>query len=567
MSNFNRANFGARNTNSPTQQTVKILILGWTNALAEDCIAFVKKKTRVQVTNYHTEQQVLYGTVRNNQEAQTLVQHNGVRFAGQGLKFKIEEAGKKEDGPAFVVLTNLIKSRYDPQSQFLNLAGVINEPTVQSIGFLQSAGAAARFFPALLLVADQAKIEVTSADFSNNDISDLERLSLLPKNFPRLRNLSLQNNRLANTNAFERWKKNLVHLREILIDGNPLMNRVSPVDLRTQFKKIFPRLIVLNGELVRNEEVALANLKLAFDAPQPIFFQDSDVQNISTSFITNFVSLWDSDRTALMGLFQPQSQFSLQVDSTTPQVGNQDLPDFGYYLTHSRNLSKVLVPKARMSKLAIGAEQIFNSFSQIPKTKHDLVNNPSAYSMEAYKLPQMGAICITLHGSFQEVAAPDKTEKVNHSSRYKGNNKKLRPQLGSKSFDRTFIVVPGANNSMVVASDMLCLRAPVDSDAFQGTPNVPSTPAMPASPAAAVPGSVPHSGTATPTPVGQFNIPDELKNTLNPLQQELLAKVLVETKLTVDYGLMLCQQSNWDYQQCVVNFSNSSGSLPPNAFA
>lgn len=573
MSSFHRANFGAQKGKLQTgQEPVNISLTGWNNASAAECVAFVLKKTRVQISNYHAQQAVLHGTVKNHQDAQSLLQYSGVRFAGQPLKFKIEESASNSNSNSNTreVLTNFLKSRYDPASQFLNLSGVQHDPAVQSIGFFRSAGTAARFFPALMLVAEQVNLEVSSADLSGNEISDLEWVSVLPKSFPRLRNLSLQNNRLGTTKPFDSWKKKLVHLRELLIDGNPFMNRVQPQELKNQFRRIFPRLIVLNGEIVRNEEVTLANYRLGFESPQAIFFQDAEVQNISTGFITNFISLWDSDRTALMGLFQPQSQFSLQVDSSTPHaLGNAQVPDFGSYLSQSRNLSKVSAPKARMTKLAIGQEQIYTLFSQIPKSKHDLINKPSEYSMEAYKLPQMGAICITLHGSFTEVAPPANIEKVTlQSHRFKNGGKKQRPQLGSKSFDRTFIVIPGANNSMIVASDMLCLRAEVEPDAFTGTAPAPITPqpTVPAQPTPVNAGNATAIPGALPSPAS-YNLPEQLKGTLNQIQQELLVKVLMETKLTVDYGLMLCQQSNWDYQQCVVNFSNSSASLPPNAFA
>lgn len=554
---------------------MSILLTGWNNASAAECIAFVQKKTRVQISNYSTQQSVLHGTVKNQQDAQTLLSYSGVRFAGQPLKFKIEQTGPTTSaGDTRVILTNFLKSRYDPVNKFLNLASVQHDPAVQSIGFFQSAGTAARFFPALMKVAELLKLEVISADLSGNDISDLEWVTLLPQTFPQLRNLSLQNNRLGNTKPFDSWKKKLVYLRELIVDGNPFMTRVQPQELKTQFRRIFPRLIVLNGEVVRNEELVLANYKLGFEPPQAIFFQDTDVQNISTSFITNYIGMWDTNRSGLMGLFQPQSQFSLLVDTSTPHTlsGTTTAPDFGYYLTQSRNLAKVSVPKARMSKLAVGAEQIFTLFSQIPKSKHDLVNNPSAYSMEAYKLPEMGAICITLHGSFTEVAPPDNMEKVNlQNNRFRNGKKQQRPVLGSKCFDRTLIVVPGANNSMVVASDLLCFRAEVEPDAFVGKPVMAAGSLQPAQPVEQqVPGSVPNvagiAGTPSPGPATPLNLPDALKATLNPMQQEMLVKILVETKLNVEYGLMLCQQSNWDYQQCMVNFSNSSGSLPPNAF-
>lgn len=63
------------------------------------------------------------------------------------------------------------------------------------------------------------------------------------------------------------------------------------------------------------------------------------------------------------------------------------------------------------------------------------------------------------------------------------------------------------------------------------------------------------------------DLPAQVKANLNVMQQELLVKVLLETKLNIEYGVLLCQQSNWDYQQCISNFKISASTLPPDAFA
>ena len=99
-------------------------------------------------------------------------------------------------------------------------------------------------------------------------------------------------------------------------------------------------------------------------------------------------------------------------------------------------------------------------------------------------------------------------------------------------------------------------------------------------PTAATPGV---SATSTPSPLPPTTIttpqlappgtgpttadlPADIKARLNQIQQELLVKILLETKLNINYGIMLCEQSNWDYQQASVNFKNSAASLPSDAF-
>lgn len=576
--NNNRNN--AQNNNS-----VEVEIFGWNGSTPGECIAFISRKTKINVTNYSVDN--LSGAMRGfvvRDKADELIAWSGVRFAGNPLKItKVEPAAfggqaNTSGENTIETLSMFLKLRYNPQNKFLNLSAVHEDPTLKAKGYFGSLSTSSKFFPALMKIASDLKLEVESADLSRNNLTDLTSLSTLAPTFPHLQNLSLQDNKLVRVSVFQTWKKKLNHLRELIIIGNPIVNTNNPteiVSIKTELLKAFPRLVVLNGEIVRNEQALLDNLKFAFPLPQATFFQDSEVQGLSTNFISNYLNIWDSNRADLMMLYQTESQFSLQVDSTLPlNLDGKPPPDFGYYLTLSRNLTRVSSAKARMSKVAIGPEHIFKEFSQLPKTRHDLLAKPENFSMESYRLPQMGAICINIHGSFEETAPPQNQSQVSSS----GNNRnkyamsKKQITLGRKSFDRTFIVIPGANSSMIVASDLLCIRPEADPEVFSAKPKaapavapVPGVPQMNAH----VPTPPPQQQFATPPPAGPStaDLPAELKTSLNQIQQELLVKVLVETKLNIQYGFMLCQQSNWDYQQCTLNFKNSASSLPPDAFA
>ena len=90
--------------------------------------------------------------------------------------------------------------------------------------------------------------------------------------------------------------------------------------------------------------------------------------------------------------------------------------------------------------------------------------------MEVYKFPTLNGIMITLHGSFDEVAQPEVDGSASSApsgprggSRYHSGPKHKRIPLSKKSFDRTFVVIPGPNGSMIVASDTLLIR-PYTSD-------------------------------------------------------------------------------------------------------
>lgn len=576
-----------RNTSSfQNTGVVEVEITGWNGATATECIGFISRKCKVTVTNYTVNNNVMRGFVNSQKDADNLIQWSGVRFAGAPLKMHIVknafasngapgQAPAGDDG-AIETLNMFLKLRYNPQIKLLNLSSVQQDPTLISKGFFGSLSTSSKFFPALMKIAGNLKLDVTSADLSGNNLSDLTSISALAQTFPTLQNLLLQNNNFSRIKAFETWRKKLNFLRELILVGNPLLNnQAEALNIKLELMKNFPRLVVLNGEVVRNEQALLANLSFPFELPRAMFFQDAEVQSISTNFITNYYNLWDTNRADLMVLYQNESQFSLQVDLTQPHIVDANkTPDFGYYIPLSRNLTRISSSRARMTRVAQGQEQIYKLFTQIPKTRHDLMSKPDNYSMESFRLAQLGAISITLHGNFEETGPPDNTELLNPQSG-PGRNKyaqlKKEAALGSKCFDRTFIVIPGPNASMIVASDMICLRAEVSPEAFKGeaaTAIQPAAPQLqPLNPGTASPqafNTPPPGAAGVPTAA---DLPAEVKANLNPAQQEILVRILLETKLNIQYGVLLCQQSNWDYQQSSINFKTSAASLPPDAFA
>lgn len=324
-----------------------------------------------------------------------------------------------------------------------------------------------------------------------------------------------------------------------------------------------------------------------------MFFQDEMIQQVSTNFVTNFYNFWDGNRQDLMVLYQQESQFSVQVDSSHPHTldasssvstgsgyNNRNTPEspFSYYLSQSRNLTRVSNVKSRLSKVATGQQDIFKLFQQFPKTRHDLLNQPQLFSMESYSYPQLNGIMLTLHGSFEEIAAPEdlsatqnNTNNNNNKSRYgknnnnNNNNKKI--PLTKKSFDRTFIILPGPNGSMIVASDLLTIRLFAEPDAWNDT-RISSNQTQ-LQPQLQPPVQTPGPAAITPTMPGVnggVDLPMDVKANLNDLQQQILLRILMETKLNLQYSIMLCEQSQWDYQQCINNFKQSVNSLPPAAY-
>ncbi|CAI5755942.1 unnamed protein product [Candida verbasci] len=579
--NNNRANFGHHSqqqqidafTNS---NQFPVEIMGWSGASSSECINFISRKCKVVVQNYSVDSNtgILKGYVKNEQQANLLLNWSGVKFAGQSLRFikgtSNQASTTTSSSSTIETITQFLKTRYNPEIKMLNLSNVKQDPALNTHGFFSSVSITAKFFPALFKVANDLSLEVISIDLSNNELSELNQLVSLPQSFPKLQNLSFQNNQFNRIKVFETWKNKLNNLRELIIFDNPIVININtPQDinnLKLEFMKLFPRLVVLNGEILRDEPKLNMNLTFPFDS-NSMFFENDDSRNLATNFLANFFKLWDSNRGDLMILYQNESQFSMQVDTSHPYlIDSNNSTDFGNYLSNSRNLTRVSGMNSRMNKLAIGQEAIFKSFQQLPKTQHELINKPNLFSVECYKFPSnnLNGLIITIHGIFEEIGQPELEQSNNNipsgpRSRYIPQNKHKRHPLSKKCFDRTFTVIPDLQGSMIVASDLLLIRPYTSENAWEKSKEQPNITTQP-------------QPVNTPSPAQQANIPSienlplEIKNNLSPMNQEILVKILIETKLTIQYALMLCEQSNWNYQLCMDNFKNSVASLPREAF-
>ncbi|KAI3405993.2 MEX67 [Candida oxycetoniae] len=594
-------------------------IVGWNGASSTDCINFISRKCRVIVSNYTVDKNtgVLKGYVKNESQANTLLTWSGVKFAGQSLRFSkgpstlSNQMGGANPGQnnTIEVITGFLKSRYRPDLKMLNLSNVKQDPNLNAQGFFGSLSVTSKFFPALMKIASDLKLDVVSIDLSNNELTDLQSLSYMAQTFPKLQNLSLSNNQFSKIKVFETWRHKLNFLRELILFNNPLLQNSNPAEIhaiKLELMRAFPRLVVLNGEIVRNEQILNANSTFPFEAPQAMFFQDDEIRTLSTNFIASFLNLWDTNRVNLMVLYQNESQFSMQVDSSHPFLideNNSSSNDYGNYLSNSRNLTRVSSAKSRLEKVAVGPEAIYKLFQQLPGTKHDISTKPEVFSMECYKFPVLNGILITIHGCFEETAQPEVTESHDTRGAARGNarfhsyNRPKKVALSKKSFDRTFLVIPGPNGNMIVASDLLLVRpfsnevpwtqipainpnpttnpnsSPtpttginntnglVPQGPFSGSPALQGGALPPPPPAAAAAAAA--AAAVTPT---ASDLPPEIKSRLQPGQQEILVKIVIETKLNLQYALLLCEQSNWNYDESIMNFKNSANSLPRDAF-
>ncbi|KAH3685215.1 hypothetical protein WICPIJ_003809 [Wickerhamomyces pijperi] len=569
QNNFNNPNnVGQMAQQNLQANAVPVEVRGWTGATKEELLTFLSRKTRISIVNSAQEGDVVLVQLRNQSDANDLIKWSGVKFAGQSLRITQKHEPSAGATNTMGVLKHFLSRRYDPASKMLNLSMIASDPELQQLGTL-TISTQSKMFPALMkLAADEPSLIVETVDLSNNNLEDLAGITMLSQSFPNLLNLSLANNRISKVRSLDLWKNKFKKLRELILANNPIS---SDPAYRDEVCKNFPKLIMLDGHVVRDEALINKIFKLPLNAKQ-FFFEDNEIQTLSSQFIQHFLPLWDTDRSQLMSLYSPDSQFSLCADSSIPS-DEEVQSSFGYYIPISRNLTRVSSERTRATRVGKGPEQIYKLFQNIPKTKHPLAESPQLFSMESWRIHQISGFMISLHGSFQEVGSPaidpNKSSGPKRSSINSSSTK-----LSDKSFDRLFTIVPGPNGGFIIASDLLSIRPKSNAESWDesksqagSTPsnganaNANTTPA-PGTPATAAAGATPSSaGNPTvqpPSSAGQFT--NE--------QQLFLQKLSIQTKLNEQYTVMLAQQSNWNYEQSLSIFTefNATGAIPKDAF-
>lgn len=548
---------------------VTVEIQGWTNASPQNLVSFISRKTRLSLQNVNSNATtgILTATVKSMKQAQDLERCTGMRFAGNSLKIRILDNQDGTKNPAtsstIELLRSFLRMRYNPTSKMLDLTNMVNEASLVQAGLFSTTNTSAKFFSALMKLATHDKLDIESVNLSENSLDERCKYLLeLALSYPALKNLAFANNNFTRVDFLEKLKGKFSLLRELIITGNPLLNNSDPGTLR-RIVAIFPRLIILNGQQVRDEGRVNALFKFPV-TKKAMFFESPDLSKVAANFVSAYIRLWDQQRTELLQLYTQDSQFSYQVDTT--HMGSVPMnmgSNWSNYLTHSRNLKRVSGARPRMSKLAVGSDTIMKVFQSLPKTKHSLQETPNLYSMETISFPSLNGMQITLHGEFNETGAADHplSNNNNHSGgKFNKYNQQRGPAFEKRSFDRTFVVVPGPNGNFIVASDMLLVKPYAGNSAWLESKNI--------APPAAVTTPAPLNNT-NPTihpaaPTG--NIPQEIAAKLNPEQEQLVLKIMQDTKLNLQFSIMLLEQSGWNYQAAGQNFMSSKSQIPPQAY-
>lgn len=567
---------------------------------------FIYRKTRISLYNYqipkHHEQTngggfTFTAEVASKSLAQNLCTFSSMlKFNNANPAIKIEMVNGNSSSSSSLnqvtantasgtgkVLNEYVLQRYNPAAKMLNLSNFAQDQLLSATGLLSNTH---KLTIGLLKIIDLLQkndgVVIETLDLSGNGFKDLHDIKELPIIIPNLVNLSLSNNMIGKSNIFTlNWKNKFKKLRELIVINNPMCNTAG---FQNDILVAFPKLILLNSQILRDE--AKVNSLFAVIPPNPaqpaesgklqqFVFETPDIGSYTTQFVGNFFKLWDdqANRQQLTSLYQQESQFSLSIDSSIPPSGVDDAdqsPNFNVYNNLNRNLTKLAMTSSqstknnRAARIFKGSMSIGQVFNQFPSTKHFLMEDPKNYSIQNIKYSAISGMMVTIHGYYEELADPiDKSnmpKQTNNSGRrggrYNSYSQGTAVKYGKKCFDRTLCLIPGDNGTPIIASDILNIRAYVKSAWNYDTAAVNKPPLSQGSGASGSGYQAGAQSAATPNMIA--TTPEE--------KQQLCLKVQQYTKLNQQWAIMLCQQSNWNYDLAIRGFTSSQANIPPNAY-
>ncbi|KAA8643509.1 hypothetical protein EYZ11_006598 [Aspergillus tanneri] len=564
----------------------QVIVCGWKQSKAasnrdgglESLITFLEKKLntadsktgqRARITKSRVEGDALVASIRP-ELLDRMLQLNGFSFAGAPLTIEkrgngmldqpmLSEISQNGGTPSAAdtksKLTAILSKRYYQQSRLLDLSKLGSDPELLAMGIFSSTSTESKFFPALMKVWEMSfdnstarREAVESVSLADNKLENISVVTTLAQAVPDLKNLDLSNNNFKDAQALIGWRWKFRNLEFLDLTGTPFS---ADPTFKDTMLKWYPKLRVLNNVEVRTAEELAAQKKTPIPVQAPHFLDESQ---IGENFVKAFFVGFDNNRSELLsGVYDKNSTFSLNVNTSAPRAQQTETAGWDPYIKKSRNLLKINHLPARMSRTYAGPEKIRELWETLPQTRHpDIGAHPEEWLIECFPIPGLpdpsgqsatgvGGLLIMVHGKFEEVS----TGKVE-----------------TRSFDRTFILGPGGGMGGIrVINDVLCLRAYGGHEAWmsedQQTSQPPPVPSVPLVQQIAPPAAPDGYGAPAPT-----------KLEAQVQQERLVMEMSAKTRMTLQYSEMALSGNDWNMDAALKNFEQlkTQGQLPPEAF-
>ncbi|CAG4961746.1 unnamed protein product [Colias eurytheme] len=414
--------------------------------------------------------------------------------------------------------------RYNAATKALDLTKFHADPELADVF-------CALFRPIIMLAAIDIIAEnipdLEALNLNDNKLHGIEHLKILSTKFKNLKILYMGDNRIPSIAALEPLKS--LTLVELYLKGNPLVNRFSDHETYiSDVRKKFPKLLRLDGEDLPPVIGFDVNEDLSLPPRQQSFLIDPNGQDLVREFLKQYYAIYDSEsRQPLLDAYHESATMSLTVAYKNYEERNVASLKLHAYIPNSRNLLRIQERDLRRRSLKTGRLQVVSFLSDLPKTTHDLMG--FAVDLLVFR-PTM--IVLTMNGVFKET---------------------MTPRNPTRSFHRTFIIVPNATGGFCIMNDMLSVTNTTkeqEEKAFASSPPI----AGPAPTPAVVP--APAAAQAIPT-AGQ-----------DDTQKVMLAMLSQQTGMNEHWSINCLQETGWDFQRALFIFNQlqSEGKIPPEAF-
>ncbi|KAL4711159.1 hypothetical protein ACJJTC_009530 [Scirpophaga incertulas] len=411
--------------------------------------------------------------------------------------------------------------RYNAATKALDMTKFHADPDLSEV-FI------ALFRPVIMLAAVDIMAEnipdLEALNLNDNKLNGLDHLKILSTKLKNLKILYLGDNRIPFLGSLEPLKN--LPLVELYLKGNPLVNRFSDHDIYiSDVRKKFPKLLRLDGV----DLPPAIGFDVAEDASLPprqqSFLVDPSGQDLVREFLTQYFAIYDSEsRQSLLDAYHEHASFSMAAyyissESRAPPPMSARLNS---YISTSRNLLRVRDRDHRKRLLKIGRLHVVSFLSDLPKTTHDLMG--FAVDLLVFT-PAM--IVLTMNGTFKETSTASNP---------------------SRSFHRTFVIVPNANGGFSIINDMLFVT-----NTTKQQEEKPFTTGK-----LELPAATPVAAVAAPAPAP----------TAEESHKMMLGLLGQQTGMNEHWSMNCLQETGWDLQRAIFIFNqlHSEGKIPPEAF-
>ncbi|KAL2132289.1 hypothetical protein VTI74DRAFT_3976 [Chaetomium olivicolor] len=449
-------------------------------------------------------------------------------------------------------LLAVLASRYNPEQRLLDLSALGADPTLNEMGSFSSRSLAEKSFKALLVIAssqykDAAQKEeaIQAVSLANNDIQDVGEIFTLAHTLPRLHRLDLSGNKLENFSKISKWRHEFRRLEELHLTGNPIVTLTNyPADV----VEWFPSLQILDGHRVRTPQEAADALRAWYPTPLPKLpsnIRDGE-NNVASTFIRGFFSLYDHDRLSLVTQFY-DSDSCFSINSAAESLSD---PASKSYIKYLRNIDTLGVRSASTQQRLFTGGSIRDFWSMLPATRHPSLDQSDEWLIDCHTFPNLAdpsgqgpamGMIINVRSRFEEV---DSTTQA----------------AGIRTFSRTFILgpsMPGAPHPYRVVTDELTLGDWTSQEATTVGPPaaIPAPAAVSAAPVVPVPVPVAPVAVAAPPAIDDAT------------RAQMIQELSRQTGMNAQYSeLCLAGLANWNFDLALQSFHEKKGELPAEAF-